>query len=192
VSATPPEARVKYSRAHGDPEGARRPRAEPRAQIRGAVPAAILGCGLAGALLLAASEFADLYSIHTPTVRAAIQSVTGGSHNSYALLPIAVLVVLLAYGAARDGSRVAMLALGALGVLALLIALIGDLPDAQASGLLLRAGHYETASSSPSVGLYFETLGAVLLLIASGVGFLLGGPPARRPSPTAERNLSAS
>jgi hypothetical protein len=143
---------------------------------------------LAGALLLAASEFTNLYSIHIATSRAAIQSLTGGSHNSYALLPIAVLAVLLAYGAARDGSRVAMLALGALGVLALLIALIGDLPDAQASGLLLRSGHFETASSSPSVGLYFETLGAVMLLIAAGVGFLLGGPPARTTRP----DLSAS
>jgi NADH:ubiquinone oxidoreductase subunit 5 (subunit L)/multisubunit Na+/H+ antiporter MnhA subunit len=99
-----------------------------------------------------------------------------------------LLAVLLAYGAARDGSRVAMLALGAIGVLALLIALIGDLPDAQASGLLVRSGHFVTASSSPSVGLYFETLGAVMLLIAAGVGFLLGGPPARATRP----DLSAS
>ncbi len=181
MSATPPEAKPKYSRAQGNPEGPGRPPPQPRAQIRGAVPAAILGCGLAGALLLAASEFVNLYSIHTPTVRAAIQSVTGGSHNSYALLPIAILAALLAYGAARDGSRVAMLALAALGVLALLIGLVGDLPDAQASGLLIRSGHYETASSSPSLGLYFETLGAVMLLIASGIGFLLGGPPVRRP-----------
>jgi hypothetical protein len=45
-----------------------------------------------------------------------------------------------------------------------------------------------TASSSPSVGLYFETLGAVMLLIAAGVGFLLGGPPARATRP----DLSAS
>ena len=188
MSATPPEARVKYSRAQGNPEGPGRPHAASRGQIRGAVPTAIVACGLAGALLLAASEFADLYSIHTSTSRAAIQSLTGGSHNSYALLPIAVLALLLAYGAARDRSRVAMLALGALGVLALLIALVGDLPDAQASGLLLRSGHYETASSSPSAGLYFETLGAVMLMIASGVGFLLGGPPAQ----AKQRKLSAS
>jgi hypothetical protein len=147
---------------------------------------------LTGALLLAASEFADLYSIHTSTTRAAIQSVTGGSHNSYALLPVAILAALLAYGAARDGSRVAMLALAALGVLALLIALVGDLPDAQSSGLLLRSGHFETASSSPSAGLYFETLGAVMLLIASGIGFLLGGTPAGRPPRTAPAGLPPS
>ncbi len=92
------------------------------------------------------------------------------------MVPIALLAALLTWGATRDGSPPALLAIGLLGVIALLIALIGDLPDAQASGIVLRGGHYEAASASPGLGLYLETLGAVLLLITSGAGLLLGGP----------------
>ena len=70
-----------------------------------------------------------------------------------------------------------MVAIGALGVLALLIALLGDLPDTNASGLVLSASHYTTATSTPSAGFYMETLGAVVLLITSVSGFLLIGAP---------------
>jgi hypothetical protein len=191
MSATPPEAKAKYSRAPGDSERRRRPRPESRARIVGGVPAAVLGGGLLGAVLLIAAELAPLYSVHTATRRAALQTVTGGSHNTYALIPIALLGVVLAYGAARDGSRIALLALTVLGVLALLIALLGDLPDSQASGLIHQSGGYVTASSSPSAGLYLETLGAVVLLITCALGFLLGGPPPR-PVRTSRRKLSAS
>ena len=69
----------------------------------------------------------------------------------------------LPYGVWQANSRPALLAIGLLGVIALLIALLGDLPDAQASGIVLRAGHYDAASSSPGLGIYLETLGAVLL-----------------------------
>ena len=81
----------------------------------------------------------------------------------------------------RLGSRPALLAVGALGVISLLIALFGDLPDAHASGLVGTATtHYEQASASPSAGLYLETLGAVLLMITCGCGFLLLGAPAKK------------
>jgi len=73
--------------------------------------------------------------------------------------------------------QLALLALGVLGLAALLIALVGDLPDAQASGLILGpSGRYALASSSPGVGFYLETLGAVILLIAAGAGLLLTAP----------------
>jgi hypothetical protein len=140
----------------------------------------VLASGLLGAVLLVASEVAQLYSVHTSTSRAALQTVTGGSHNAYALVPIAILAAVLTYGIVRQRSGPALLALGVLGVISIVIALAGDLPDAQASGLVFQAGHYVEASSSPSIGLYFETLGGVLLLIACVAGILLAGPPARR------------
>ncbi len=43
-------------------------------------------------------------------------------------------------------------AIGVLGVVALLIALLGDLPDATASGLILTSAHYVEAKSTPSAG----------------------------------------
>jgi hypothetical protein len=71
--------------------------------------------------------------------------------------------------------------MGVLGVVALLIALLGDLPDAQASGLVGSAAtRFTTASSTPSAGLYLETLGAVVLVISAGAGLLLLPGPARR------------
>ena len=99
-----------------------------------------------------------------------------GAHHGYALVPIAALALLLAVTGMRDERRSALVALGALGLVALLIALVGDLSDAQATGLVgSSASHYALASSRPAIGLYLETLGAVLLLLASGLGVLLIG-----------------
>jgi hypothetical protein len=74
---------------------------------------------------------------------------------------------------------------------ALLIGLLGDLPDAQRTGLVRAhaAGrHYLNAHSSPSTGMYLETLGAVIILVAAGFGLLLGQPAApehpRRQAPS--------
>ena len=73
--------------------------------------------------------------------------------------------------------------------MALLIALLGDLPDAHATGLAGSAARgYVNASSTPSAGLYLETLGAVILIATCGLGFMLLGvsvsgtrPRPRRP-----------
>jgi hypothetical protein len=185
MSSTP-EAKPKYSRDTGDSRRSARRRRAPRRQLPTAVRFAVLGGGFLAAALLIVSEFAQLYSVHTSSTRAALQTVTVHAHNAFAMLPIAALAVALTWGATRDGSPPALLAIGLLGVIALLIALIGDLPDAQASGIVLRAGNYEAASSSPSLGLYLETLGAVLLVITAGAGLLLGGPAGRPRTRSAE------
>jgi hypothetical protein len=139
----------------------------------------VLATAVAGALLLIVSEFTTLYAVHTTISRAAIQTITGGSHNDYAFVPIALLGTLLAYGAARQGSRPALLALGLVGVLSLVIAIVGDLPDSHKSGLVgSPTTHYVSAASSAGLGLYLETLGSVVLMISCGLGFLLGGDPA--------------
>jgi len=159
--------------------GARLPGSE---AIRGGPAGLILGGALLGSLLLLVAEFTTLYQVHVASTSTPIKSVTGGSNHSYALVPIALAAALMAFAAVRRGSRPALLAIGLLGIVALLIALLGDLPDAQASGLAGSAAtRYLNASSTPSAGLYMETLGAVLLIAASGLGFLMLGPPARAP-----------
>jgi hypothetical protein len=131
----------------------------------------------AGSLLLIAAEFATLYQVHLATKLTPIQSVTVGSHNSYAMIPIALLATALAVAAWRGGSRAALLAVCVLGVVALLIALLGDLPDASASGL---AEHNSVAATTtPKAGLFLETGGATLLIATGGLAFLLVGLPGR-------------
>jgi hypothetical protein len=140
---------------------------------------AVSACGVLGALLLAVAEFTTLFEVHSSARRAAVQTVSAGSHHSYAMIPIALLALILTSGVWLTDSRVALLALAVLGLIALLIALVGDLPDAQATGLVRSAGAPGTrtglanATSSPAIGLYLETLGGVLLLITGGLGLLL-------------------
>jgi hypothetical protein len=148
----------------------------------------VFGSGLLGALLLVIAEFTTLYTVHAVTSTRPIQTVSTGSHDAYALIPIALVAAALGYGAAFRGSRPALLALGVLGVVTLLIALIGDLPDARATGVIgSPTTHFTSASSSPSAGLYLETVGAVVLIIASGCGLLLS-----RPAPAAAVRRSGS
>ena len=132
---------------------------------------------MTGSALLLVAEFTPLFGIHTASSHAALKTVQTGSHHSYALIPIALLCLFLTAEVWRTANRLALLATGVLGLVALLIALLGDLPDAQATGLVgsLATG-LKIASASPSTGLYLETLGAVLLLITAVAGLLLQGP----------------
>jgi hypothetical protein len=146
-------------------------------RISDSLRGAILAGSLLGSLLLVVAEFTTLFTVHIATSSAPIKTVTTGSHHSYAMLVIGLVVAFW-----RESSRPALLAIGLLGIVALLIALLGDLPDASATGLVgSSATRYIDASSTPSAGLYLETLGAVVLLITCGVGFIaLGSPIARR------------
>jgi hypothetical protein len=148
--------------------------------VGGGAGGLIVAGALLGALLLLVAEFTSLYQVHVATSLTPVQSVSGGSHNSYALVPIALLAAGLGIGVARAGSRPALLAVGVIGVVALLIALLVDLSDAQATGLALSpTHHYIKASSTPSAGLYMETLGSVILIATCGLGFMMLGPPPR-------------
>jgi hypothetical protein len=139
--------------------------------------------------LLLAAEFTPLLDVHSSLQRAPITSVKTGSHDSYALVPIGLLVIVLAFIVWRTRSRLALLATGVLGVVALLNALIGDLPDAQATGLVgSAASNFAIATSRPAIGFYLETLGAVVLMLTAAAGLLWLAPPERRhprPLPTA-------
>jgi hypothetical protein len=144
----------------------------------------ILAGTLIGALLLFVAEFTPLYQVHTAASALPVRTVGTGSHESYALVLLAVLAAALGYGIFRTGSRPALLAVGLVGLVALLIALLGDLPDAQATGLLRSPdAHFVNASSTPSAGLYLETLGAIVLIATCVLGFLgLGKPDAHPPN----------
>ncbi len=194
LNATPPEANTEYSRGPGLFRGGFRRLGEvssgsDRAAWGGGgrIAGGILVGGLLGALLLLVAEFTTLFEVRTQGTSAGVRSVATGSHHSFAMVPIALLAAFMALGAWRGQSRPALLAIGVLSVIALLISLLGDLPDAQATGLVAaRAGRYVNAVSQPSVGLYLETLGATVLLITCVGGFLLlGSPPgaSRRDAP---------
>jgi hypothetical protein len=183
MNATPPEAKPEYSRADSAPEGISD---VPAPAVRGlnsgggaAVRVVVWGAGVLGALLLVVAEFTNLFTVHDALSSGPVAAMKTGSHNSYALIPIAVLALLLTVSGWRARSRPALAALAVLGLIALLIALVGDLPDAKASGLVGSAAtHFTSATSRPSVGLYLETAGAIALLIAGGLGlFLIPGAP---------------
>ncbi|HLY49109.1 MAG TPA: hypothetical protein VKR21_07930 [Solirubrobacteraceae bacterium] len=143
---------------------------------RGAGGIVVAGALLA-ALLLVVAEFTALYQVHIATSLTPVKSVSGGSNHSYAMLVIGLAAAALAIWTWRAESRTALLGLGVLGVVALLISLLGDLPDSHATGLAGSATRgYVNASSTPSAGLYMETLGAILLILACGLGFLMQGP----------------
>lgn len=137
---------------------------------------ALLAIALLGAALLSVAEFTPLFALYAAGSNTPVGTVMTGSHQAYALLPLSVLAAALVLLYWREQSRPAALAIGVLGTIALLIALIGDLPDAQATGVIHSGSSgYVAASSRPGAGIYLETLGAVLLLIASvGVWLALG------------------
>lgn len=129
---------------------------------------------LLGAALIAFSQFVALYSVHAAGSSAPIKTVGTGANHAWAPLLIALLAVALAYAVDRHGNRAAVAALGVLGIVTLLIAVLVDLPDAHATGLVGSSStRYVQATATPGTGLYLETLGAVVLLISGGVGLLI-------------------
>jgi hypothetical protein len=164
MSATPPEANLEYSRG---PLRSRPPTA---------ISLAVLAGGLAGGLMLLIAEFTPLYDEDSAASRIPLHTVQTGHHHSYALIPVAGLAIALAIAAWRTASRPALLAIGALGILTIVIALVADLPDAHAAGVVGSAATgFSKAKDVPQIGLYLETLGAVLLVITCGAGMLLTG-----------------
>jgi hypothetical protein len=152
-------------------------RAQPARQGSSALPTVLLAGGLAGALILAASQFLNLFGTHIQARHVVVGTAKVGAEHGYALLPVAVVAALLAYGVWRVLSRPALLGLGVLGLAALLITLLHDLPYAHRQGLKSFHGHYVLAINRPEIGLYLETAGALVLLLTFVCGFVLLGPP---------------
>ena len=184
--SAPPEANTEYSRGSEASEPVSRLSREHPTRRGKAVLAVALTAAL-GALLILVSQFTALYHVHVATSSAPIKTVGTGANHAWAPIPIALLAGGLAFAVYRKASRTALVALVVLGIVTLLIALLGDLPDAHATGIVgSGASQYAEGSSTPSAGLYMETLGAILLLVSGGIGLLLLGAPRRPPAPTAE------
>jgi hypothetical protein len=184
----PPEANSEYSRGSGASRRLLVPRwqalqapASPGSDAARPARAALALGALLGALLVLIAQFTELYHLHSATASSAIKTVGTGGNHAWAPVPLAVVALVLAYAVFRAGSRTALAGLVALGVATLLIALIGDLPDAHSSGLVgSSVSGYVQATASPSAGLYMETLGAIVLIVAGGLGLLMLAPPIRR------------
>jgi hypothetical protein len=131
---------------------------------------AVAFVALAGAILLVVAELSPLLTVKAGAV--VLSTVRTGSHHSWAGLVIAAAALLMALGAVRSGARPALLALLLLGALSLGIALAVDLPDVNKAGVV--GQQFESAAAHARVGMYLETLGAALLVVAGGVGLLLG------------------
>jgi hypothetical protein len=156
--------------------------------LRWAVPALIV----AGALLLIVAEFTPLLDVRikgSGVVLAGSTRRTGG-HHSYALLPIAVLALVMAVGAAR-GARAAAAAVVVLGLLAAGIALLHDAPDIGKPGDVTT---FERGITHAQAGIYLETGGAAVLIVAGGAALILAAAPrpqrrqARGPTPDSTTN----
>jgi hypothetical protein len=194
--SAPPEAHSEYSRGSKAfrrltvpfRRGSRSP-SETHPADRLAGTGAVVVVAVFGALLVLVAQFIALYHVRVPTSSVPVKTVGTGANHGWAPVPIALVCFALAAAVHRYGNRTALLGLVVLGIATLLIALLGDLPDAHATGLIgSSASQYVQGVSSPSAGLYVETLGAVLLLVSGGVGFLMLGsapsriePPARGP-----------
>jgi hypothetical protein len=179
MSASEPEADTKYSRGPRLRRGRLR-RSEAAVAGPSRAAATALGVALVGAVLLVIAEFEPLLHVRSDQRGTGIIATTQtGSHHSYALIPLALLTVALVVGARRSASWPVGAALAVLGLIALGIALLGDLPDARATGLIISSpGTYASAQASPAIGFFLETLGAVLLIAAGGATVLLRAPGA--------------
>jgi hypothetical protein len=176
MNATRPEADTEYSRAHrGSEADSRVVRGRSSGRPRASSPVLwlIFVGGLAGAALLVVAEFTTLFTIHSSAYGAPVRTEGTGAHHSYALIPVAVLAATLTIVAVRSRSRAALVGVGILGLVTLGIALLGDLPDARAAGFVGHPQAMTPAKSTPSIGLYLETLGGIILLITAGAALLL-------------------
>jgi hypothetical protein len=156
----------------------------PRHGISGldALGLALAAAAFIGALLLIVSDFTTLFRVHTEAgVTVPGGQVKGHDNHSFSMLIIGLAALPLAYATLRYGSRPAMAGLAGLGLIAVIIAVGFDLSDATGTNTLART--FESATGSPAVGFYLETLGAALLVISGGGGLLLSAPGREKPVP---------
>jgi hypothetical protein len=165
MSGPAPKAALDYSKQN---------RARPGLNTSTAV---IAGLGLAGVILAFVATWSPVIKIQVLTITP--WTATGYDRHSVALVLLGVFGAMMILGGLRS-ARPAMLALAATGLVVLGISVIGDLPDLNDSGVWPQASAYEDASAKAGAGYYLETLSGVLMLF-SGVGFLVLSPTRRKP-----------
>ena len=156
----------------------------------------VLVLGVAAAILLVLTEVTTLFEIEVETAtcsdladpdQADECDKTGGEHHSFALIPVAILVAVMAVGAGLGGSRPAGLALLCAGALVLAFALIADLPDTTETGEI--GANFESARAVKGVGFWLELAAGALALLAGALRLWLrpAAPAARTSRPRADR-----
>ena len=154
---------------------------------------AVLGVGLAAAVLMIATEFSTIQSISIgeSTCGAAdpevqdVCSTDGGDQHGYALLVLGLLSVLMTVGAVLGRSRPAALALLVIGAVVLAVALLLDAPTLNDTrGLEAR---YNDVSAHTGGGFRLELIAGALAL-AAGVLALVRARGARAEEEGARRS----
>jgi hypothetical protein len=149
-----------------------------------------MGMGVVAAALLVATEFMAIATVDVASGSCEVIQDTdpeladrcelsGFERNGGAFLLLAVLIVVMAWGAGFGGSRPAALALVVAGALVLGWALLVDLPVTDDTGALGR--NFEGAEAAAGPGLTVEIVGGALALAAGLVALLA---PQRQPSPS--------
>ncbi len=88
------------------------------------------------------------------------------------LVPLAVLILVMTFGAGLGGSRAAGVALISAGVAVLGLALMLDLPDVGDTGAIGR--NFESARAMAGPGLWAELAGGALAVLAGALRLLSG------------------
>jgi hypothetical protein len=147
----------------------------------------ILFIGIAAALLLVLTEVSTLFSIDVATATCSDLAdpdladrcdTTGGEQHSFALVPVALLVAVMAVGAGLGGSRPAGIALIGAGVVVLVITLLFDLPDTTKTGEI--GSTFASAEAEKGPAFWFELLGGILAVAAGVLRLRSPGQVSRR------------
>jgi hypothetical protein len=148
---------------------------------------AVLGLGVAGALLMIVSEFVTLRSVKVltascsdladPSLRGSCVT-HGGEEHSYALVLLGLVALLMTWGAVFGRSRPAAVALMAIGAAVVVIALVTDVPDIHKTGVL--GERFDNAHAEAGPGLYMEIAGGALVLAAGVMAASSSGGRRRR------------
>lgn len=153
------------------------------ARRSGGVGGLVLLLGVVGAILMVTAEFATYREIEviTASCEELVRSdpevaddcvATGGEQHGWALIPLAALGLIMAWGAGPGRSRPAAWALAAVGVVVLAIAAFGDVPNTDVTGAVGR--NFEQARGEAGATIGLELTGAALLIGAAALRLAFG------------------
>jgi hypothetical protein len=135
------------------------------------------------AILLAASEFMDVFHFNPPSgVAGQTFAVdTAADRHHYALLVLAIFATIALVIAIASGSKPAAAAVAIAGAAALLLFLLVDLPDAGNVGTFNDPREsFFNAQADPATGFWVELAGAAMLAISGGALATLSSEQLRR------------
>lgn len=171
--ASAAESRGEDSRGIRPANGSFAAAAAARLRASGPLGWAVFGLGVVAAILLVAAELSNLR--HTTVITASCHDLagpdadkcsrTGGQQHSYALILLALLLLVMTWGAVVGRARAAALAMIAIGAAVLVIAIANDLPDTRKVGVL--SEDFSGAKEHPGK--------AIPLEIAGGAAAIAGG-----------------